>query len=70
MSGKRGFYSDIVVYDERNRYYYLWAQKNKPLLDDEIRNMGIGLLDQIRRGLQSVYGEVASPNSLYKDEYA
>lgn len=70
MSGKRGFYSDIVVYDERNRYYYLWAQKNKPLLDDEVRNMGIGLLDQIRRGLQSVYGEVASPNSLYKDEYA
>lgn len=69
MSGKRGFYSDIVVYDERNRYYYLWAQKNKPLLDDEVRNMGIGLLDQIRRGIQNIYGEVASPNGLYKDDH-
>ena len=69
MSGKHGFYSDLIVYDERNRYYYLWAQRNKPLLDDEVRNMGIGLLDQVRRGIQNVYGEVASPNSLYNDRF-
>jgi hypothetical protein len=69
MSGKHGFYSDVIVYDERNRYYYLWAQKNKPLLDDEVRNMGIGLLDQVRRGIQHVYGEIASPNSAYYDRY-
>jgi hypothetical protein len=61
MAGRRGYYSNIIVYDERNRYYYLWAQKNKPLLDDEIRNMGIGLLDQIRRGIQNIYGEITSP---------
>lgn len=65
MSGKRGFYSDVIVYDEYNRYYYLWAQKNKPILDDEVRNMGIGLLDQVRRGIQHVYGEVASPNNKF-----
>jgi hypothetical protein len=69
MSGKHGFYSDLIVYDERNRYYYLWAQKNKPLLDDELRNMGIGLLDQVRRGIQHVYGDIASPNSMYYDQY-
>lgn len=61
MAGRKGFYSNVIIYDERNRYYYLWAQKNKPLLDDELRNMGIGLLDQVRRGIQNVYGEIASP---------
>jgi hypothetical protein len=70
MSGKHGFYSDVIVYDERTRYYYMWAQKNKPLLDDEIRNMGIGLLDQIRRGLQHTYGDVAAPNSQYSKIYS
>jgi len=70
MSGKHGFYSDVIVYDERTRYYYMWAQKNKPILDDEIRNMGIGLLDQVRRGLQHTYGEVAAPNSEYSGFYS
>lgn len=65
MSGKTGFYSDVIVYDERLRYYYMWPQKNKPLLDDEIRNMGIGLLDQVRRGIQQTYGEIAVPTSKY-----
>lgn len=69
MSGKHGFYSDVIVYDERTRYYYLWAQKNKPLLDDEIRNMGIGLLDQMRRGIQHVYGDIATPNNQYSTDY-
>ena len=68
MAGKQGFYSDVTVYDERTRYYYMWAQKNKPFLDDEIRNMGIGLLDQIRRGIQHTYGEIASPSSDYSDQ--
>jgi hypothetical protein len=60
MAGRRGFYSNIIVYDERRRYYYLWPQKNKPLLDDEIRDMGEGLLDQVRRAAQSTYGDIAA----------
>lgn len=61
MAAKRGNYSNIIVYDERRRYYYINPQKNKPLLDDEIRDMGIGLLDQVRRAMQSTYGDVAAP---------
>jgi hypothetical protein len=70
MAGRTGFYSDIVIYDERNRYYYLWAQKNKPLLDDEIRGMGIGLLDQIRRSIQHTYGNIAAPNSSFSTPFS
>jgi hypothetical protein len=55
------WYSDIIVYDERKKYYYTWARKNRPFLDDEIRNMGLGLLDQTRRLAQHVYGNVGSP---------
>jgi len=61
MAAKRGNYSNIIVYDERRRYYYINPQKNKPLLDDEVRDMGIGLLDQVRRAVQSTYGDVAAP---------
>ena len=61
MAAKRGNYSNIIIYDERRRYYYINPQKNKPLLDDEIRDMGIGLLDQVRRAMQSTYGDVAAP---------
>lgn len=61
MAGKSGSYSDVIVYDERKRYYYLHPQKNRPLLDDEIRSMGIGLLDQVRRSVQGSYGDVAVP---------
>jgi len=70
MSGKHGLYSDVIVYDEHNRYYYTWAQKNKPILDDEIRNMGIGLLDQVRRGIQRVYGDVASPSNKFSGTFS
>lgn len=70
MSGKRGFYSDIIIYDEKRRYYYLWPQKNKPFLDDEIRDMGIGLLDQVRRAVQSIYGDVAAPDNQYSGFYS
>ena len=63
MAGTSGNYSNIVIYDENRRYYYLWPQKNRPLLDDEVRSMGVGLLDQVRRSVQSIYGDVASPNS-------
>jgi len=65
MSGKRGNYSNIIIYDEKRRYYYLAAQKNKPLLDDEVRALGITALDQTRRAVQHIYGDVASPNSEY-----
>lgn len=63
MAGTSGNYSNIVIYDENRRYYYLWPQKNRPLLDDEVRSMGIGLLDQVRRSVQSIYGDVAAPNA-------
>lgn len=61
MTGKPGNYSNIIIYDERKRYFYMWPQKNKPLLDDEIRDMGVGLLDQVRRSVQANYGDVAAP---------
>lgn len=70
MAGKKGSYSNIVIYDERRRYYYLWSQKNRPLLDDEIRSMGIGLLDQVRRSVQNIYGDVASPYQEYSGFYS
>jgi len=65
MAGKSGNYSNIIVYDERRRYYYMWPQRNKPLLDDEIRDMGVGLLDQARRGIQRTWGDVAAPYNPY-----
>jgi hypothetical protein len=65
MAGTSGSYSNVIIYDENRRYYYLWPQKNRPVLDDEIRSMGVGLLDQVRRSMQSVYGDVAAPHSEY-----
>jgi hypothetical protein len=65
MAGKTGNYSKIIIYDERRRYYYLWPQRNRPLLDDEIRDMGIGLLDQARRSIQRVWGDVAAPDNTF-----
>jgi len=59
------FYSNIIVYDERKRYYYLWARKNKPLLDDEIRNSQLAIVDQVRRSIQNVSGDVCVPISPY-----
>lgn len=70
MAGKSGFYSDVIIYDERNRYYYLTPQKNKPLLDDEVRGMGLGLLDQVRRAVQHTYGEVATSHTQYAGFYS
>lgn len=65
MAGKTGNYSKLIIYDERKRYFYFWPQKNKPILDDELRNMGIGLLDQVRRGTQQIFGDVAVPLKKY-----
>lgn len=65
MAGKSGNYSNVIVYDERRRYFYMWPQRNRPLLDDEIRDMGIGLLDQARRGIQHAWGDVAAPYNPY-----
>jgi len=65
MAARKGNYSNIIVYDERRRYYYMSPQKNKPFLDDEIRDMGIGLLDQVRRAVQNIYGDVAAPYTEY-----
>lgn len=68
MASKKGSYSKIIAYDERKRYYYLHPQKNKPILDDEIRSIGLGLIDQIRRNIQSSYGEVAVPYTEYSSD--
>lgn len=59
------YYSNIIVYDERKRYYYLWARKNKPLLDDEIRNSQLAIIDQVRRSLQHTQGDVSVPLATY-----
>jgi hypothetical protein len=59
------FYSNIIVYDERKRYYYLWARKNKPILDDEIRNSQLAIVDQVRRSLQHTQGDVSVPLATY-----
>jgi len=62
---KDQFYSNIIVYDERKRYYYLWQRINKPLLDDEVRNMQLSLVDQMRRSIQGIAGDVAVPIAPY-----
>jgi hypothetical protein len=62
---KDQFYSNIIVYDERKRYYYLWQRMNKPLLDDEVRNMQLSLVDQMRRSIQGLSGDVAVPIAPY-----
>jgi hypothetical protein len=61
------WYSDIIVYDERLKYYYMWARKNRPLLDDEVRNMNLEIVDQIRRSMQKTYGTVGSPTEVYSN---
>jgi len=61
MGGISGNYSNIIIYDEEKRYYYLNPQKNRPLLDDEIRNMHIAVMDQLRRSVQQITGKVAVP---------
>ena len=61
MGGRPGNYSNVVIYDENKRYYYLAPQKNRPLTDDELRNFNISTLDQTRRSIQGVYGDVAAP---------
>jgi hypothetical protein len=65
MGGTTGNYSNIIVYDENKRYYYLNPQKNKPLLDDELRNMHIAVMDQLRRSVQHTQGDVAVPLKKY-----
>jgi hypothetical protein len=65
MGGKTGNYSNIIIYDENKRYYYLNPQKNKPLTDDELRSIGISNLDQTRRGIQNIYGDIAAPYKRY-----
>jgi hypothetical protein len=61
MGGTTGKYSNIVIYDEKKRYYYLNPQKNRPLLDDEVRNMHISVMDQLRRSIQHTHGDVSVP---------
>ena len=64
------WYSDIIVYDERKKYFYMWARKNRPFLDDEIRNMNLEIVDQIRRSMQHTYGTVGSPTEPYSNSNA
>ena len=64
------WYSDVIIYDERKKYFYMWARKNKPLLDDEVRNMNLAIVDQIRRSMQKTFGEVGSPTEPYSNSSA
>lgn len=59
------WYSDVIIYDERKKYFYMWARKNKPLLDDEVRNMNLSIIDQVRRSMQRTYGDVGAPTNTY-----
>lgn len=61
------WYSDVIVYDERKRYFYTWARKNKPHLDDEIRNESIANVDMIRRSVQHAFGGSGTPEATYSD---
>lgn len=61
------WYSDVIVYDERKRYFYTWARKNKPHLDDEIRNESIANVDMIRRSIQHSFGGAGTPEATYSD---
>jgi hypothetical protein len=65
MGATPGRYSNIIIYDEAKRYYYLNPQKNRPLLDDEIRNMHVAMMDQLRRSIQHTQGDVAVPLQEY-----
>lgn len=60
-------YSDIIVYDERKKYYYVRPRFNKPLLDDEVKNLQLSIVDQLRRSIQSTYGDVGSPLVINSD---
>ena len=57
----KGQYTNFVVFDEAKRYYILQAQRNKPLLDEEVRELNLSLLAQVSRLTTSLMGDVASP---------
>ena len=61
----KGNYSQFVLYDEEKRYYIMQAQKNKPLLDAEIREMNNNLLTLSRRFIQGQLGDIGSPSEPY-----
>jgi hypothetical protein len=57
----QGQYSNYIVYDEEKRYFVLQAQRNRPLLDAEVRELNLSMLDQVRRYAQTMMGNVAAP---------
>ncbi len=61
----QGDYSNIVIYNENKRYYFMQSQRNKPLLDVELRHMDKARFDGVRRVVQSIVGDVASPLETY-----
>lgn len=61
------WYSDIIIYDERKQYFYTWARKNKPHLDDEIRNESISNVNLIRRSIQHSFGNVGTSEATYSN---
>jgi hypothetical protein len=69
MAGRPGNYSNVIIYDEKRRYYYLAPQKNRPLTDDELRNFNISTLDQLRRSIEGTYGDVAVPLIEHSESY-
>lgn len=61
----QGDYSSLVIYNENKRYYFMQNQRNKPLLDVELRHMDKARFDGTRRMIQSLMGDVASPLETY-----
>lgn len=65
MPGTPGNYSNVIIYDEEKRYFYLQPQKNRPLLDDEVRNMHIMAMDELRRSIEHTQADVACPLKIH-----
>ena len=53
----KGDYSESLRYSEEKRYFLVKAQRNKPLLDAEVSEIGEGLLTMIRRSVQNTFGD-------------
>ena len=66
----KGSYSSAVVYDEAKRYFIMQAQKNRPLLDVEVRELNTSLMTAARRQIISLMGDVATPAEPYSSPVA
>lgn len=68
MAGKLlGNYSDTISFQEDKGYIVLMPQANRPLLDTEVREIGLNLITRLRRLSQSVNGDIACPDRSWRE---